>query len=379
MAMLRLGFTSFGGPVAHIGYFRNDLVGKRRWLDEATFGELVALTSLLPGPSSSQLGIAIGTLRAGRLGGLAAWVGFTLPSAVIMAALAFGVGELDPDPGLLRGLGLAAAAVVVTALVGMTRTLAPDLRRAATAAGAAAVALAWSGSAGQIAAIAAAAVVGAIAMRETPIPGALEHRLPVGRRVALASITAFVALLAGLPLLRAIVGGHLIAMLDVFYRAGALVFGGGHVVLPLLSAGVVETGWVSSETFLAGYGLAQALPGPLFAFSAYLGAIQEPEPSGVAGALVALGAIFLPSFLLLGGVLPAWATLREHPHARAALTGVGAGVVGLVAAALWNPILTTTVEGAWDVAVILAGIVLLRMAPPWLVVAAAAAFGWLFL
>jgi chromate transporter len=377
---LRLGLTSFGGPVAHIGYFRDEYVLRRRWLDEAAFSELVAVTSLLPGPSSSQLGIAIGTLRAGRLGGLAAWLGFTLPSAVAMTVLALAVGAADvAGAGWVHGLELVAVPVVVLALRGMRRALAPDSTRIAVAVAAGAVALAWSTFAGQAAAIALGALVGAVLLRGQSLPPALTIRFPGSRPFAVACLCVFTALLIGLPRLADHDEGGIAALADAMVRSGSLVFGGGHVVLPLLDQAVVTPGWVGEQDFLAGYGLAQAMPGPLFTFSAYLGAIREPSPNGVAGAGIAVGAIFLPSFLLLGGLLPFWSSVRRHATVQAALGGVGAAVVGVLAAALWDPVLTSAVDGAGDVLFAVALLGLLRVLPVWGVVPLAAAAGQLVL
>jgi chromate transporter len=348
-------------------------------VDEESFAELVAITNLLPGPASSQLGIAIGALRAGKLGGLAAWLGFTLPAAVAMTALGLGLGSVEPGAGWLRGLELAAAAVVLTALAGMARTLTPDLPRVALAAAAAAVALLWAGVPGQVVPIAGAALVGLLAFRGGAPAPVLRLHFPISGAAAVASLAAFALLLAALPLADRALDLHALSLVDSFYRAGALVFGGGHVVLPLLQSELVAPGWVTQEQFLAGYGAVQAMPGPLFTFSAYLGAVGQPEPSGVAGAALALGAIFLPSFLVLGGVLPLWSLVRRHGLVRAAVTGIGAAVVGLLAAAFWDPILKTAVDGPLDVALGAALVVALRLAPPWLVVAGAAAVGALVL
>lgn len=376
LVALRLGTTSFGGPVAHVGYFRDEYVGRRGWLDERSFGELVAVTNLLPGPSSSQLGIAIGALRAGKLGGAAAWAGFTLPSACVMTALGLGIASTDvAGAGWLRGLELAAAAVVLTALVAMQRTLAPDLPRIAIAVAAAAGALAVRGPAAQAGLIVGAGALGALAFRARAAVPPLHLRFPIGRRLAVASLAAFVALLVVLPVLRDAVGGVGLQLAWAMYRAGALVFGGGHVVLPLLHEGVVKPGLVGEQEFVAGYGAVQAVPGPLSTFSAYLGAVAGIEPNGVAGAALALGAIFLPSFLLLGGVLPLWSVVRGHPGVQAAVVGIGAAVVGLLAAALWDPVLQTSVDGWGDVVVLAVLVAALRVAPPWAVVLAAAAVG----
>ena len=373
---LRLGLTSFGGPVAHIGYFRDEYVGRRRWLDEHAFGELVAVTNLLPGPSSSQLGIAIGTLRAGSLGGLAAWLGFTLPSAAAMTALGLGIAGADVSgAGWLHGLELAAVAVVLAAVIAMARTLAPDLPRLALAVATSAVALLVTGPLAQTLTILAAGIFGAIAFRRFVRPVAFDLRWPLGPRAAIACLLTLAVLLVGLPVLRNSTDSHAAALTAAMTRAGTLVFGGGHVVLPLLDASVVEPGWVGQEEFLAGYGAAQAVPGPLFTFSAYIGAVQSPEPNGVPGAALALVAIFAPSFLLLGGVLPLWARARRYPALQAAVVGIGAAVVGLLAAAFWDPVLTSSVNGVTDAALATGLFALLRVAPPWAVVACAAAVG----
>ena len=372
---LRLGLTSFGGPVAHIGYFRDEYVARRRWIDEQGFGELVAVTSLLPGPSSSQLGIAIGALRAGKLGGLAAWAGFTLPSAVLMTV--FGVGLATSDlagSGALHGLELAAAAVVLAAVIAMRRALAPDLTRILLAVAGATVALLVAGVLGQLLVLGGAAVVGAAACKGGP-PTALHLRFPVGRRLALACGAVLAGLLVALPVARDALGSQALALAAAMVQAGTFVFGGGHVVLPLLDASVVERGWLDEEVFLAGYGAAQALPGPLFTFSAFVGAAAEPEPNGVAGAALALVAIFVPSFLLVGAVLPLWAFARRHARVRASVAGISAAVVGLLAAALWDPVLRTAVDGVLDAALVAVLFGALRLLPPWAVVVAAAVVG----
>ena len=374
----KLGVTAFGGPTAHLGYFRDEYVVRRRWLDDERYADLVALAQVLPGPASSQVGIAIGTLRAGPLGGLAAFLGFTLPSAIALVAFAYLVRGFDTvDAGWLRGLEVVAVAVVANALIGMARQLTPDVVRAAIAVAATAVALAWEGALGQLVPIAAAAFAGLLLLRgRTGAAGPGREPVHIRRRVALASLVAFVVLLAGLPLARQ-ADGHAVAVADSFYRAGSLVFGGGHVVLPLLHAEVVPSGWVSEERFVAGYGLVQAMPGPLFNFAGYLGAVMEPEPNGAAGAALALAAVFLPSFLLLAAALPFWDALRRRPRVRAALLGVNAAVVGLLAAALWDPVVASAIDGAGDLALAVALFALLAWLklPPWLVVAVAAVAG----
>ena len=373
----RLGLTSFGGPVAHIGYFREEYVVRRRWLDDRTFADLLALSQLLPGPASSQLGIAIGALRAGPLGGLLAWVGFTLPSAAALVAFAYGVRELDADAGWLGGLEVAAVAVVAWALVGMARLLTPDLRRALVAVAAAAVALAWRGVGGQLAAIAVGALAGVVVLRALRVGAPVALGFAPRRRIAVAALALFAGLLGGLPLLREAVDSHAVALVDALYRAGSLVFGGGHVVLPLLHAETVRPGWLSDESFVAGYGAAQAVPGPLFTFAAYVGAAGAPEPNGVSGGALALGAIFLPSFLLLAAALPLWDAVRSAPGLARVLAGVNAAVVGLLLAAFWDPVLTTGIGAPADAALAVALLAALASGrvPAWLVVALGALGG----
>jgi chromate transporter len=378
---LRLGLTSFGGPVAHIGYFRREYVERRGWLDEAAFADLVGLCQALPGPASSQLGIAIGARHAGPVGGLIAWLGFTAPSAValvVFASLA-GPGGGGIPPGLAHGLGLAAVAIVAQAVWLLGRRLTPDAPRLAIAAAAAIIALTVSTPLSQVALILAGGLIGWFALPR--VAGRIQARrvsAAEGRtRWPLASVVAlvvFFALLLGLPIAAQASGWHPMALADAFYRTGALVFGGGHVVLPLLQSAVVAPGWVGQAQFLTGYGAAQAVPGPLFSFAAYLGAIEAPGPSGPIGALVALLAIYLPSFLLLAAVLPLWDRLRAR--FAPALAGVGAVVVGLLTAALVSPLWTSTVHTAADLAVLGAAaamLVILRVSPIVVVVLAAAA------
>jgi chromate transporter len=376
---LRLGLTSFGGPVAHLGYFRDEYVMRRRWLDEQTYADLVALCQFLPGPASSQVGIAVGQLRAGYLGALAAWVGFTMPSAVALVLFAYGVDTLGGalGSGWLHGLKVVAVAVVAQAVLGMLRALAPDRERATLAVVAAVMVLALPGAWGQIGAIVLGGIVG-IALPNGSAPtshGALP--LAVTRRTGACLLALFFIFLAGLPLLAASVPSQGVKLLDAFYRAGSLVFGGGHVVLPLLQASVVPPGWVSNDAFLAGYGAAQAVPGPLFTFAAYLGAVMGPQPNGWAGAAVCLFAMFLPSFLLVIGMLPFWDALRKRPLAQSALRGVNAAVVGLLLAALYNPVWTAGITGPNDFALAVAAFLLLFMwqLPPWLVVVLSALAG----
>jgi chromate transporter len=374
----RLGLTSFGGPVAHLGYFRNEYVLRRRWVDEQTYADLVALCQFLPGPASSQLGIAIGILRAGLLGGFAAWVGFTLPSAVALVLFGLGIRGLDlSDAGWLHGLKVAAVAVVAQAVWGMGRALCPDRERVTVAILAALVVSAWPTAGGQVLVIALAGVIGLRLFPGSGAAGAPVVKVGLGRRLAVAALVVFFALLVALPALRYLAPAQPIAVFDSFYRAGALVFGGGHVVLPLLQAEVVPPGWVSNEQFLAGYGAAQAVPGPLFTFAAYLGAVMEPRPNGWVGAALALAAIFLPAFLLVVGALPFWDALRARPAFQAALRGINAAVVGLLLAALYHPVWTSAIHAPSDFALALAafGLLVWWRLPPWLVVAFAAAGG----
>ncbi|HET9244504.1 MAG TPA: chromate efflux transporter [Xanthobacteraceae bacterium] len=375
----RLGLTSFGGPVAHLGYFREEFVRRRRWLDDKSYADLVALCQFLPGPASSQVGIAVGLLRGGYAGALAAWIGFTLPSAVAMVLFGYGIGALGDaaGSGWLHGLKVAAVAVVAQAVLGMARTLAPDRARATLAVAAAIIALGAPSSWGQIGAIALGGIVGALLLRggADVAPAALP--LSVSRALGALLLVAFFALLIGLPLLAAAIPSQALKDFDAFYRAGSLVFGGGHVVLPLLQASVVPPGWVGNDAFLAGYGAAQAVPGPLFTFAAYLGTVMEPEPNGWIGASICLVAIFLPSFLLVIGALPFWEELRRRPVAQAALRGVNAAVVGLLLAALYQPVWTVGITSAADFALAVAAFLLLFMwqTPPWLVVILSAAAG----
>jgi len=375
---LRLGLTSFGGPIAHLGYFRNEFVARRGWLDERTFADLIALCQFLPGPASSQVGFAIGLMRAGYPGALAAWAGFTLPSAIAMTLVAYGAGALQGPVGesLLHGLKLVAVAVVGQAVLGMARTLAPDKPRAAIAILALALMAFAPGSLSQIGAIVAGALAGLVVCRSQSLNGSAGDAAPavISRKVGLAFLTVFFALMA-LSMLPARESG--LAFLAAIYRSGALVFGGGHVVLPLLQRAVVAPGLVSQNAFLAGYGAAQAMPGPLFTFAAFLGAATSAPPGGVSGAALALIALFAPGLLVLMGALPFWDGLRARPGARAAMAGVNAAVVGLLASALYNPVWTSAVLNPADFAIAAAGFVALVVwrAPPLVVVILTAAAG----
>jgi chromate transporter len=374
----RLGLTSFGGPVAHLGYFREEYVGRRKWVDEATYVDLVALCQFLPGPASSQVGMAIGITRAGLLGGVAAWLGFTLPSAVALVAFAYGVRSLGmADAGWLHGLKVVAVAVVALAVWAMARSLAPDRERASIAILAATGALLWPTGLGQVTIIAVAALLGWRLFQGDGSPASTRTQVPVGRRPGACMLVLFFVLLVALPIGRQLTDSPPLAVFDSFFRAGSLVFGGGHVVLPLLQAEVVPPGWVTNEEFVAGYGAAQAVPGPLFTFAAYLGAVMGPRPNGVGGAALALVAIFLPSFLLIVGTLPFWDTLRARADFQGALRGVNAAVVGLLLAALYQPVWTSAIRGPRDLALAMVAFGLLAFwrAPAWLVVVLSAAGG----
>ncbi len=366
-AFLRLGLMSFGGPIAHLGYFREEFVARRRWLDDGTYTDLVALCQFLPGPASSQVGFCIGLIRAGYLGGLAAWTGFTLPSAVAMVLFAYGAHLLAGPvaAGVLHGLELVAVAIIAQAVFGMARTLCPDWQRAAIASLAALLML-WVGSAfAQVGVIVFGGAAGFLLCRSgapqpaTPQP-ATPMRVQVSRRIGVVSLVAFMVLLVGLPVLRALGAAQAVTWFGAFYRSGALVFGGGHVVLPLLRDAFVGPGWVGDDAFLAGYGAAQALPGPLFAFAAYLGVIVAPL-HGASGALLGIIGIFLPGMLVLTGTLPFWDTLRARSSAQAAMRGVNAAVVGLLAAALYSPVGTHAINSKTDFAAALSGFLLLTV------------------
>lgn len=380
---LKLGLISFGGPVAHLGYFRSEFVNKRRWLDDAAYGDLVALCQFLPGPASSQVVFALGRQRAGWLGGLLASLGFTLPSAVLMILFGYGVaaaGALQ-DAGWLHGLKLAAVAVVAQAVWGMGRNLCPDRARLTLAIAAAALLLFLPGALIQAGVILGGGVIGwiiyrkSISISERHEPADWKHHLTAG-----ACLAVFFLLLALLPVFASATGGRELKLFDGFYRAGALVFGGGHVVLPLLRAEVVPAGWIADDSFLAGYGAAQALPGPLFTFAAYLGTVIHSGPGAWLGGLWCLFAIFLPAWLLIAGTLPFWHQLRSKTWAQAALRGANATVVGVLLAALYNPVWTEGVKSALDAATAAAAFAMLQWwkLPPWLVVLLSAAAGqWL--
>src|SRR5262249_6407589 len=383
LAFAKLGVSCFGGPIAHIGYFRQEFVLRRRWLDEQTYADLVALCQFLPGPASSQVGFSLGLMRAGYLGGLAAWTAFTLPSATALVLFAYGANALQGKigSGLLHGLKLVAVAIVAQAVWGMARTLCPDRERASIAVVTALLILWTSSSVAQVGAIVLGGIAGLWFCRApaTRSSSSDESHMsaPVSRRVGLLALVAFVLLLIGLPIVSALTRSQALALFEAFYRSGALVFGGGHVVLPLLREATVAHGWVNDNVFLAGYGAAQVVPGPLFTFSAYLGAVMQPAPHGLAGAAISLVAIFLPGILALIAALPFWETFRRRAKAQAAMAGVNAAVVGLLGAALYSPVWTTSVNGPGDFGVALTGFVLLTMweAPPLAVVAVSAIGG----
>lgn len=376
---LRLGLTSFGGPVAHLGYFREEFVARRKWLDERAYADLVALCQFLPGPASSQVGIGVGLSKGGLIGAVAAWIGFTLPSALAMALFGLGVVAMGDSlgGGWLHGLKVVAVAVVAQAVWGMAKTLCPDAPRASVAVVATLVVLAWPTPIAQVGVIVAGGIIGLLLSVSDENGEHVDLGAGVSRAWALAALAAFFALLIGLPLAVQLALNQALALVDSFYRSGSLVFGGGHVVLPLLQSEVVPPGWVGNDAFMAGYGAAQAVPGPLFTFAAYLGSVMGPVPNGWTGAVICLLAVFAPSFLLVIGVLPFWDQLRQVGAVRRALAGVNAAVVGLLLAALYNPVWTSAIFNAADFGLALAAFTLLVMwkVPPWLVVILCAAAG----
>lgn len=380
LIFLRLGLTSFGGPVAHLGYFHHEFVSRRQWLTERSYADLVALCQFLPGPASSQVGIALGLSRAGYRGALAAWAGFTLPSAMLMILFALGLSRYGAvlSPGALHGLKVVAVAVVAQAVWGMARNLCTDVPRMTLMVIAACVALLAPSAWGQVSVIVVAGLLGLMLFKPAQ---RVEHdalSIPISRRAGVIWLTLFLLLLVGLPLLAERVTDQSLAMVDAFYRSGSLVFGGGHVVLPLLQAEVVPSGWVNNEAFLAGYGAAQAVPGPLFTFAAFLGASMNIPPSGWAGGMICLLAIFAPAFLLVVGALPFWERLRRSVRAQAALAGVNAAVVGLLLAALYQPVWTSAILKPQDFGLALVALMALMVwkMPVWLVVIGTGVAGW---
>lgn len=375
----RLGFTSFGGPVAHLGYFREEFVERRKWFDEQTYADIVALCQFLPGPASSQVGIAIGLTRAGIRGALGAWLGFTLPSAILLILFAYSVstwGDIA-DSGWLNGLKIVAVAVVAQALWGMATNLCPDRERATIAIIAAILVLSWPFVGMQIGVILLGGLIGWQFLARSELGTITPLRVPITRTFAISSIVLLLLLLGGLPLARLIADSYSLDLVDSFYRTGSLVFGGGHVVLPLIQSEVVPPGWVHPDDFVAGYGAAQAVPGPLFTFAAYLGAVSTASPAGWAGGIIALVAIFVPSFLLVFGALPFWDQLRTRTGFQTALKGINAAVVGLLLAALYDPVFTSAILRPLDFALALVAFTLLAFwkFPPWLVVLLTAAGG----
>jgi chromate transporter len=376
---MRLGLTSFGGPIAHLGYFHEEYVKRRKWIDEQSYADLVALCQFLPGPASSQVGIAIGIARARFLGGVAAWLGFTLPSALALIGFALGIGAFASaaDAGWLHGLKVVAVAVVAQAVWGMARSLCPDRERATIAILASMVTLAWPTAVGQLSSIAIAGAVGLIIFPGSASSSLAHMRFPVEKKTGIAAWIIFFTLLLGLPLARQLAPGHALEVFDSFFRVGSLVFGGGHVVLPLLQTEVVSPGWVTNEQFVAGYGAAQAVPGPLFTFSAYLGTVMGSEPNGWTGAILALVAIFLPSFLLIAGALPFWDLLRSAAGFQSVLKGINAAVVGLLLTALYKPVWTSAIYSTADfgLGLVAFGLLMFWKCPPWLVVVLTAVGG----
>lgn len=363
----RLGLTSFGGPIAHLGYFHEEYIRRRKWMDEKSYADLVALCQFLPGPASSQVGIGIGVMRAGLLGGIVAWIGFTLPSVIALVLFALLLQGFDVgNAGWIHGLKIVAVAIVAHAILGMGQKLTPDRERATIAILATIITLVWPTAASQILLIVVAGVIGTFLYNNTKIPDLPEIRVPLSRSLAVSSLVLFFGLLFLLPFLRSSTSFEWLAVFDSFYRAGSLVFGGGHVVLPLLEREVVPAGWLTPEAFLAGYGATQAVPGPLFTFAAYLGAIMN----GWVGALIATIAIFLPAFLLVIGTLPFWDSLRRKPKIQGTLIGVNAAVVGILLAALYDPIWTSSILAPVDfaLATVLFGMLVFWKLPPWVVV-----------
>ncbi|UKV15268.1 chromate efflux transporter [Thalassospiraceae bacterium SW-3-3] len=379
LIFLRLGLTSFGGPVAHISYFREEFVVRRKWLSDATYGDLVALCQFVPGPASSQVGMGIGMSLGGFPGAFAAWIGFTMPSAIVLVALGLGLagGNLAATGPMIWGLKLVAVGVVAHALWGMARSLCPDIPRAVVAIIAAALMIAFSGVGMQAIVIVGGLVAGTLFLQADLVK--LDGKLAAGisPKVAVIALAIFGVLLIGLPLLVQVTSSSWLAVFDGFYRSGALVFGGGHVVLPLLQEAVVAPGWVDTDTFLAGYGATQAVPGPIFTFAAYLGAVLQTDTGGIAGAMIALFAIFLPAFLLVIGLLPFWDRIRHMPKMRAGLAGVNAAVVGLLASVLYDPIWTGSIHDVKDVVIAFIAFTILqwRLMPVWALVLAGGAGG----
>ncbi|MGJ9383843.1 chromate transporter [Salipaludibacillus sp. CF4.18] len=377
MISTRLGFTSFGGPIAHLGYFHEEYVRRRKWMDEKSYADLVALCQFLPGPASSQVGIGIGVMRVGVLGGIISFLGFTLPSVVALIIFALLLHSLGfTEAGWIQGLKIVAVVVVAHAILGMAKNLTPDVKRKTIALFAIVVTLLWQTAFTQVGVILLAGLLGFLMYKNQPIDEKKDDvHFPISHRFAFISLTLFFGFLIALPILREMTNINWIAMFDSFYRSGALVFGGGHVVLPLLEREFVPTGWLTEEEFLAGYGVAQAVPGPLFTFAAYIGAMIN----GWKGGILATIAIFLPAFLLILGTLPFWNSLRKNPKIKAALMGVNAAVVGILIAALYSPIWTSSILSAIDFAfaAILFSMLVFWKLPPWVIVLTGAFGGFL--
>lgn len=372
----KLGLTSFGGPIAHLGYFHNEYIRKRKWMDERTYADLVALCQFLPGPASSQVGIGIGVMRSGLLGGIAAFIGFTLPSVLALILFAFLLQGFDiGNAGWIHGLKIVAVAIVAHAILGMAQKLTPDRNRATIAILVAIITLLWQTALSQILLILIAGLIGLFLYKNTKIPELAEIKVPISRSLAIGCLSLFFGLLLFLPLLREFTSFYWVAFFDSFYRSGSLVFGGGHVVLPLLERELVPMGWIDQKSFLAGYGATQAVPGPLFTFAAYLGAMMN----GWIGAIIATFAIFLPAFLLVVGTLPFWDTLRRKPKVQGALLGINAAVVGILVAAFYDPIWTSTILVSVDFALsaLLFGMLVFWKLPPWIIVITGAMGGTL--
>ncbi len=372
----RLGLTSFGGPTAHLGYFHNEYVRRRKWMDEKSYADLVALAQFLPGPASSQVGIGIGVMRGGLIEGIVSFIGFTLPSVIALILFALLLQSFDvSDAGWIKGLKIVAVAVVAHAILGMAKNLAPDLKRKALALLALIGTLLWPSSLSQIGVILIAALIGYMLYKNSAETTEGRIKFPVTKKIGALSLALFFAFLVSLPILREVTGSYWVAMFDSFYRAGSLVFGGGHVVLPLLEREFVQTGWLTEEAFLAGYGATQAVPGPLFTFAAYLGAVMN----GWAGGLFATAAIFLPAFLLIVGVLPFWDALRTNQKVKGAIMGVNAAVLGILISAFYTPIWTSSITQPADftLAAILFSLLVYWKLPPWVIVLCGALGGTL--
>lgn len=371
----KLGLTSFGGPAAHIGYFREEYVKKRQWLDDKMYADLVALCQFLPGPASSQVGIAVGLMRGGMLGGILSWIGFTLPSVLLLMGFAWLISSTGSfDTGWIKGLKIVAVAVVAHAIIGMGKSLTPDKKRMTVAMAAAILTLMIPTVIGQITIIVGAGIAGYLMYRKEQAPKPMDIPLPFGKRTGIVAWSIFALLLIGIPLVRPFVQSSLFAVFDIFYRVGSIVFGGGHVVLPMLEREVVPTGWMDAETFITGYGAAQAVPGPLFTLSGYLGQLMD----GPIGAAIAVFAMFLPSFLLVVGTLPFWSVIRSKPAIQAALKGINAAVVGILLAAFYNPVFVSAITSTTDFAIAIIGFTLLFFYKwsPWIVVAVSAVLGF---